>query len=949
MKTLKVFCFIALAMILFAGPAPAADTATEIRLIVNHADCGDGSANFELIAGELSAGTYSPTVGCVCNSTPLDVTITDSSILSELDQAGCSNVSVAVNDSMKSLAIGFIRVEISRTESGKETICLVDYSGGSCGDRDLCDGYDYPGTATFGQSDIDGDGLIDNCDTDIDGDGVLNEADNCPSASNPDQEDNDTDSIGNACDACPNDSDNDVDGDGICGDADNCPAIANPLQDDADGDGTGNACDDDMDGDGIPNSSDNCPTAANPGQEDTDGDGTGDACELDAQIAASIESGLAWLVSQQSQDGSWAGMVAYTGFALVKLEDRAFELGYASPFDADYPYRQNVISGLNFLFGNAATYGDGTGICFSQGNHETYSTGIAMMAIAASRSPDMVVNAPGNITDTMTYKDVLQSAVDFFSWSQNPDGGWRYQATDRPSDNSNSGYAVLGLRYAEAPLYGFACTIPASVKDGLKDFIIGIQDPVDGDTNDGGSYYTTWGEWAWVNLLKTGNLLFEISFAGDNSTSQRAMDAVDYIERHWNDANNDPGWRPYNYQAMYCLMKGFESLDINNITVDGEEVDWFEEFAAVIIDTQTEDGSWPPDIWGDQLLTTVWALFVLEKVAPPPPIDVDVTVPDGCACEGSGYAVSIAYSAERFIVDGTLKVYKDGSLIDTLTLDDFTGLAYYTYNAGPESPGTYTWRAELDVAPSGGGTSAHREDTAGVTVCTAPKLKDIPDQTMPFSSFDLDDYLDNAGDITVTWSAFAPAGWEVAIDAENVATVTPPADATEPATITFTASASCCADIVCSASEQATFTSNQPPNQPPEGSNAYASPGCLWPPNNKYPMKEVGILGVTDPDGDPVTITITSITSDEKTATEPGAGGATFAPDASGVGKSSAKIRAERSGLKDGRVYVINFAAEDGKGGQYNGSVVVKVPRDQKSKSCVAVDSGQNYDATLIN
>jgi len=114
-------------------------------------------------------------------------------------------------------------------------------------------------------------------------------------------------------------------------------------------------------------------------------------------------------------------------------------------------------------------------------------------------------------------------------------------------------------------------------------------------------------------------------------------------------------------------------------------------------------------------------------------------------------------------------------------------------------------------------------------------------------------------------------------------------------------------------------------------------------------MMPVNILGVTDPDGDPVTITILTITSDEATATEKGAAGPKQAPDASGVGTSQAMLRAERSGIRDGRVYVISFMADDGKDGTCYGSVVVNVPRDQKSPSCPAVDSGQKYDATKIN
>jgi len=77
---------------------------------------------------------------------------------------------------------------------------------------------------------------------DTDGDGVLDNLDNCPTISNPDQADSDSDGIGDACDVCANDPENDADGDGVCGDVDNCPNIYNPGQGDSDGDGIGDAC-----------------------------------------------------------------------------------------------------------------------------------------------------------------------------------------------------------------------------------------------------------------------------------------------------------------------------------------------------------------------------------------------------------------------------------------------------------------------------------------------------------------------------------------------------------------------------------------------------------------------------------------------------------------------------------------------------------------------------------
>lgn len=130
-------------------------------------------------------------------------------------------------------------------------------------------------------------------------------------------------------------------------------------------------------------------------------------------------------------------------------------------------------------------------------------------------------------------------------------------------------------------------------------------------------------------------------------------------------------------------------------------------------------------------------------------------------------------------------------------------------------------------------------------------------------------------------------------------------------------------------------------NQVPDCSDAYASPDLL---KSNGKMVPIEIVGVTDPDGDPVTITVTSITSDEPTATAQGAGGTAKAPDASGVGLSAARVRAERSGGGDGRVYAINFTAQDDFGDMCNAQVIVCVPLKSK-----CINSGQKYDATKIN
>jgi CARDB protein len=130
------------------------------------------------------------------------------------------------------------------------------------------------------------------------------------------------------------------------------------------------------------------------------------------------------------------------------------------------------------------------------------------------------------------------------------------------------------------------------------------------------------------------------------------------------------------------------------------------------------------------------------------------------------------------------------------------------------------------------------------------------------------------------------------------------------------------------------------PNHPPVCAGAAPSVALLWPPNHQ--LVSVTIQGVTDPENDPVSVRIAGITQDEPVN---GLGDGDTAPDGFGVGTSVALLRAERSGLENGRVYAVSFTASDGKGGACSGTVSVGVPHDQGQGS-IPVDDGQSYDST---
>jgi uncharacterized repeat protein (TIGR01451 family) len=111
----------------------------------------------------------------------------------------------------------------------------------------------------------------------------------------------------------------------------------------------------------------------------------------------------------------------------------------------------------------------------------------------------------------------------------------------------------------------------------------------------------------------------------------------------------------------------------------------------------------------------------------------------------------------------------------------------------------------------------------------------------------------------------------------------------------------------------------------------------LWPPNHKLHL--VTVTGATDPDGNPLTTTITHVTQDESLN---GLGDGDTSPDAfPGPESDQAYIRAERSGLGDGRVYGLHVTVTDGLGGECTGIATVSVPHDQSGAP--AVDSGQSF------
>jgi hypothetical protein len=331
-----------------------------------------------------------------------------------------------------------------------------------------------------------------------------------------------------------------------------------------------------------------------------------------------IEKGLAWLAEEQDPDtGAWNldyCPVGSTAFAVLKFAHHAKNnrVPPIDPFDPAYGYSDNFVDGLNYIFENAkdasVDYEGGQGFYFSS-CAPLYETGIVMMALEASCHPEKIVDVPGSLVNGWTYKEVMEATVDFVAWAQNDAGnargGWRYNPNMDTSDNSVSQWPALGLMSAA----GWGIEAPASVKTELEGHWLTYSQ---GD-DDGCFGYRAPDDYVSGPVAVTASGLIQLTYCGVGSDDPRWVAGADCICENWDNSNIG------NYYAMYGVMKAAMTADPGPIwNFCGHE--WQPLYDAWLITNQNPAGFWGPGPWGNEILCTEWALLVLQKVVPPPPV-----------------------------------------------------------------------------------------------------------------------------------------------------------------------------------------------------------------------------------------------------------------------------------------------------------------------------------------
>jgi len=285
------------------------------------------------------------------------------------------------------------------------------------------------------------------------------------------------------------------------------------------------------------------------------------------RVDEAIDRALAWLASEQREDGSWSknersrNRTGIAGLCLMAFLAKGHTPGVG-------PYGDVVNRAIDFLLSNQES--NGLLVRGREGHGAMYSHSIATLAL--SEVSGMVDEARQQKIDKALASALrLILAAQQMPKAPNHAGGWRYNHDSRDSDISCTSWAIMALRSAR----NNGAAVPSEAIDRGLAYIMRCQ-----VTRDGGFAYQPGGGSGWG---RTGTALLCLELCGRHH-DRAALMAGEWILKNLPEQYGRGDHFSY---AMYYCSQGMFQL--------GDEYweRWASRMYDIMLRAQEKSGKWP--------------------------------------------------------------------------------------------------------------------------------------------------------------------------------------------------------------------------------------------------------------------------------------------------------------------------------------------------------------------
>lgn len=347
------------------------------------------------------------------------------------------------------------------------------------------------------------------------------------------------------------------------------------------------------------------------------------------EVQLAIDRGLAFLKSQQKEDGSWSNAEhpALTALATIAFQRAPGGANVKNPPDF-------LKKSYDFIRSNVKPDG---GI-YTKGL-SNYNTSVAMTALLSTGDPkdEPAIEAARKFVAGQQATNMAKPELD---------GGFGYGPTGtspkrQHPDLDNTLISLEALRAYEAMRPN---SEQASLKDlnwkAAADFVSRCQNLPEtnkepwasGDSaNRGGFiYYPGFsnrgeedlgnGKKAWRSYgTMTYAGMLSLLYADVKKDDVRVKTALDWLTKNYTVTENPGMEKQGYYYFLHLAAKGLAAAGVTDLkTADGKKVDWKRDIATALLSLQKGDGSWVNDVgrWmeTDPILVTSYAVLALELI-----------------------------------------------------------------------------------------------------------------------------------------------------------------------------------------------------------------------------------------------------------------------------------------------------------------------------------------------